>query len=170
MTLSASSYTWNGNVKKPAVTVKDGSTKLAPSQYTVTYASGRKNVGTYKVTVKMKGNYSGSKSVTFKINPQGTSLKTLTAARKAVTVKWVKKALKMSDSRITGYQIQLATNSKFTANKKLAEVKKYGTKSKKVTGLKGGKKYYVRIRTYKKIGSTKYYSPWSKAKKVTAKK
>ena len=65
-------------VKKPSVTVKDGSTKLAASQYTVTYASGRKNVGKYNVKVTLKGNYSGSKTVAFKINPKGTSLKTLT--------------------------------------------------------------------------------------------
>ena len=167
VTLSASAYTYNGKVQKPTVTVKDGSTKLAASQYDVTYVSGRKNVGTYKVTVKMKGNYSGSKTVSFKINPKGTTLSKVTKAKKAATVKWKKQAAKMSTSRITGYQIQLATDSKFTKNKKVVNVKGYSKTSKKVTGLKGGKKYWVRIRTYKKVGSTTYYSPWSKTKTVT---
>ena len=42
--------------------------------------------------------------------------------------------------------------------------------SKKVTGLKGGKMYYVKVRTYKKIGSTKYYSKWSNIKSATTRK
>ena len=169
VTLSASSYTYDGKVKKPTVTVKDGSTKLASSQYTVTYKN-NKNVGKASATVTLKGNYSGSKTVTFKINPKGTSIKSLTKASKAVTVKWTKQATKMSASRITGYQIQLATDSKFTKNKKMVSVSGYSKVSKKATGLKGGKKYYVKIRTYKTVGGTKYYSPWSKVKTVTTKK
>ncbi len=94
----------------------------------------------------------------------------MTKAKKAAAVKWKKQAAKMSTSRITGYQIQLATDSKFTKNKKTVNVKGYSKSSKKVTGLKGGKKYWVRIRTYKKVGSATYYSAWSKAKTVTPKK
>ena len=166
VTLSANAFTFNGKVRKPTVTVKDGTKTLTTADYTVTYASGRKNVGVYKVTVKLKGNYSGTKTVTFKINPKGTTVKTLTAASKAITVKWTKQATKMASSVITGYQIQLATNSTFTANKKLVTVAGFKKVSRKVTGLMGAKKYYVRIRTYKTISGTKYYSPWSKAKTV----
>ena len=72
----------------------------------------------------------------------------------------------MSKSRVNGYQIQLATNKKFTKNRKLVTVKKYKKVSKKVTKLKGRKKYYVRVRTYKKVGGVRYYSPWSKIKTV----
>ncbi len=70
VTLSGTSFVYNGKTRKPAVTVKDGSTKLAASNFTVTYGNGLKNAGTYKVVVKMKGNYSGSKTVTFKITPK----------------------------------------------------------------------------------------------------
>ena len=76
----------------------------------------------------------------------------------------------MSASRITGYQIQLATNKKFTRNKKTVTVKGYKSVSKKVTKLKAKKKYYVKIRTYKTVGGTRYYSPWSKTKSVKTKK
>ena len=169
MSISASAYTWNGEAKKPKVAVKDGATKLATSDYTVTYKN-NKNVGKASAVVTLKDNYSGSKTVTFKINPKGTSLKTLTKASKAATVKWTKQSAKMSSSRITGYQIQLATNSKFTKNKKTVTVKGYSKTSKKVTKLKGGKKYWVKIRTYKTVNGTKYYSPWSKAKTVTTKR
>ncbi len=170
VTLSASSYTWNGKVRNPAVTVKDGTTKLAASDYTVTYASGRKNVGKYNVRVALKGNYSGAKTVSFKVDPKGTSLNPLKKAKKAATIKWKKQSARMSNARITGYQILLATDKQFTKNKKAVNVKGYSKVSKKVTGLKGGKKYYVKIRTYKTVGGATYYSPWSKVETVTTKK
>ena len=169
VTLSATSYTWNGNVKKPTVTVKNGSKTLTTADYTVTYASGRKNVGTYKVTVKLKGNYSGSKSVTFKINPKGTSIKTLTATSKGFKVTWAKQANKMSASRVTGYQIQYCTSSKFASGVKTVKAEKYTTVTKAISKLMAKKKYYVRVRTYKKIDSKNYYSPWSAVKAVTTK-
>jgi len=170
VTLSATSYTYDGKVKKPTVTVKNGSTKLTTANYTVNYASGRKNVGSYKVTVKLKGNYSGSKVVTFKINPKGTTLKTLTATSKGFKATWNKQATKMSTSYITGYQIQYSTSSKFTTSTtKTLTVTKYSTVSKTVSKLVAKKKYYVRIRTYKTVSGTKYYSPWSASKYVTTK-
>ena len=39
-----------------------------------------------------------------------------------------------------------------------------------ITRLVKDKKYYVRIRTYKTLGGTKFYSGWSAAKAVTVKK
>jgi hypothetical protein len=170
VTLAASDYAWDGKVKTPAVVVKDGSTTLAASDYTVTYDPGRKNVGTYNVKVTLKGKYAGSKVVSFRINPKKASLTKLSGAKKAITVKWKKQSAKMSSARITGYQIQLATNSKFAKNKKLVKVKGYKKVSKKVKGLKGGKKYYVRIRTYKTVGGKKYVSTWSKVLTVKTKK
>ncbi|MBQ1401134.1 MAG: fibronectin type III domain-containing protein, partial [Firmicutes bacterium] len=85
---------------------------------------------------------------------------------KAVKVKWTKQAAKMKTTRISGYQIILATNGNFTKGKKTVNVAGYSKISKKVTGLKGGKRYYVKVRTYKKIGNTKYYSKWSGVKSV----
>ena len=165
ITLSASSYTYNGKVNTPTVTIKNGSKKLVRNtDYTLTYASGRKNVGSYKITIKGLGNYSGSTTKTFTINPKGTSVKSLVAYKKALTVKWTKQSTKMSASRITGYQIQLATDSKFTKNVKTVTVAGYSKVARKVTGLKAKTKYYVRIRTYKTVSGTKYYSPWSAVK------
>lgn len=160
-TLSTTIYTYNGKVKKPSVTVKNGSKKVSSGNYTVTYASGRKNVGKYKVTVKGKGNFIGTKTLYFTINPKATSISKLTKGKKSFKVKW-----KKVSSQASGYQIQYATNSKFTKNKKTVTVKSYKTTSKTVTKLKAKKKYYVKIRTYKKVGSTTYYSGWSKYKTV----
>ena len=164
VTLSTTAYTYDGKVKKPGVTVKNSAGKtIAASNYTVTYPSGRKNVGTYTVKITFKGNYSGSVSKTFKINPKNTSISGLTAQSKAFTVK-----LKKYTTQTTGYQIQYSTSSNFS-NAKTVTVKN-STTSKKISKLTGKKKYYVRVRTYKTVGKTNYYSGWTKAKTVTTKK
>ena len=169
VTLAASTYTFDGKEKKPFATVKVEDVKLPSSDYSVEYGADTKNVGGHSVTVTLSGNYSGTTTVNYKINPKGTTLATSTAASKAITVKWKKQSTKMASSRITGYQIQLATDSKFTKNKKTVTVSGYSKTSKRISGLKGKKKYYIRIRTYKTVSGTKYYSPWSKAKTITTK-
>ncbi len=153
--LSATSYTYTGSVKKPTVTVKDSAGKTISSKYyTVTYGAGRKNVGTYKVTVKFKGNYSGTKTLTFKINPPKTSAK-LTAGKKSLTVKVTKKT-----AQVTGYQIQYSTTKSFKSYKTVTLSKNTKTSST-ISKLTAKKTYYVRVRTYKTLGKTKYYSAWS---------
>ena len=92
-----------------------------------------------------------------------TSISIIKAQDRAFTVKWKKK------SNITGYQIQYSTNSKFKKENKTIKIKKAKTVSKKITGLKPSKKYYVRIRTYKIVNKKTYYSSWSKKKNVTTK-
>ena len=170
VTLSKASFTYNGKAQKPTVTVKDGSTVLAASQYTVAYSpTACKNVGKVNVKVTLKGNYKGTKTVSYKINPKGRSIKSVTAASKAITVNWVKQAEKMSTSYISGYQIYVATDSAFTKNVKKVYAEKYSTVSKKITGLKGNTKYYVKMRTYKTVAGVKYYSPWCTVKTVTTK-
>ncbi len=73
VTLSSTSYTYDGKVKKPTVKVMGSNKKtISNSNYTVTYAKGRKKAGVYKVTVKFKGNYKGTVTKTFKINNKWT--------------------------------------------------------------------------------------------------
>ena len=93
-----------------------------------------------------------------------TSITSLSAKDNGFTVKWKKK------TKITGYQIQYSTSSKFSMkNTKTVKIKKAKTASKKITNLKSSKKYYVRIRTYKIVKKKKSYSSWSKKKNVTTK-
>ena len=93
-----------------------------------------------------------------------TSITSLSAKDNGFTVKWKKK------TKITGYQIQYSTSSKFSMkNTKTVKIKKAKTASKKITDLKSSKKYYVRIRTYKIVNKKTYYSSWSKKKNVTTK-
>lgn len=170
MKLSTTNYTYSGGVKKPAVSVIDANGKtISSSNYTVSYATERKNVGRYKVTVTFKGDkYSGSKYTYFYINPKGTSISKVSGAKKAFTVKWKKQSSKMAKSTITGYQIRYSTSSKMTGPK-YKTVKGYKYTSKKITKLKAKKKYYVQVRTYKTVSGKTYYSSWSSVKSVKTK-
>ena len=168
--LSATTYTYNGKVQKPSVTVKDSKGKALKNgtDYTVSYPKGMKNVGKYTVKVTLKGNYSGSKSMTYNINPKGTSVSKVKAAKKGFKVTWKKQA-----TQTTGYQVQYSTSSKFKKAKTVT-ISKNKTTSKSVSKLSAKKKYYVRVRTYKTVKvngkNVKLYSGWSKAKSVTTKK
>ena len=167
--LNKTAYTYNGKVQKPSVTVKNSKGKVLKStDYKIYYPKGMKNVGKYTVKVTLKGNYSGSKSMTYNINPKGTSVSKVKAAKKGFKVTWKKQA-----TQTTGYQVQYSTSSKFKKAKTVT-ISKNKTTSKSVGKLSAKKKYYVRVRTYKtvKIGgkSVKLYSGWSKAKSVITKK
>ena len=168
--LSKTAYTYNSKVQKPSVTVKDskGKTLKNGTDYTVTYPKGMKNVGKYTVKVTLKGNYSGTKSLTYNINPKGTSVSKVTAAKKGFKATWKKQT-----TQTTGYQVQYSTSSKFKSAKTVT-ISKNKTTSKSVSKLSAKKKYYVRVRTYKTVKvngkNVKLYSGWSKAKSVTTKK
>ena len=163
VTLSTGVYTYNGKVKTPGVTVKAEGKTLTKDYYDVSYSSGRKNVGTYKVTVTLKGNYKGSKVVSFKINPKKTSIKKVKKAKKAFKVTW-----KKQKTQVTGYQIQYSLKKNFSSAK-IKTVTSNKRTSLKVKKLKKNKKYYVRVRTYKKVSGKAYHSDWSKTKTVKTK-
>ena len=164
--ISATAYTYSGGVKTPSVTVKDanGNALHNKTDYIVQYASGRKNVGTYKVIVTLKDNYSGKKTLSFTINPKGTVISSLSKSKKAFTAKWKKQSAQTS-----GYQLLYSTNSKFKSRNKYVTVSSYKTTSKTIKKLAAKKKYYVKIRTYKNVSGKKYYSGWSAAKTVVTK-
>ncbi len=92
-----------------------------------------------------------------------TKIKKAKRKKKSITLFW-KKA-----KGVSGYEIQYARNKKFTKNKKTVIIKKSKIKKRKITNLAKNKTYYIRIRTYKKIGNITVYSEWSKVKKVKIK-
>ena len=84
---------------------------------------------------------------------------------KKLTVKWKK------ISGVTGYEIQYSTSKKFAKSKtKTAKIKKASTTSKTIKKLKKGKKYYVKMRAYKKVNGKVYYGKYSNVKKITIRK
>ena len=169
VSLSATSYTYDGKVKTPSVVAKNSKgAKISASNYTVKYSSGRKNVGKYYVKVTFKGAYSGTYTKTFNINPKNVAIKSLKAGKKKATVK-----LNKLSKETSGCQIQYSTSKKFDKNVKNSWTKSNKTNSKVLKSLKSKKVYYVRVRTYKNVkvnGKTvKFYSKWSSLKKVKVK-
>lgn len=160
--------TYNGRKHTKTIKVKarvNGSVKTLKrgTDYTVAYKN-NKNVGKATITIKGKGNYSGAFKRTFKIRPRATWFRFARAQDYGVKVKWAKKT-----KQVSGYQIQYSRKSSF-AQKKTINIKRNKTISKAVKNLIGGKKYYVRVRTYKTVNGKKYFSKWSAKKRVKARK
>ena len=124
--------------------------------------------GTAKIKIRSAAtkNYNAaSKTITVTVNPTGT---TLTGAknisRKKVQLSW------KANRYATGYEIQYSTNKSFRSGVIKKAVSRTSTTRYKISSLKKGKTYYIRIRTYKKTGGKKYYSSWSKVKSVRIRK
>ena len=159
--ISNKSYT--GKNITQSITVKyNGKTLKNGTDYTVSY-SNNKSIGTATVKIAGKGSYTGTITKTFKINPAKQAIQKLTAKSKAFFVDWAQKG------SATGYEIQYATNSKFTSAKKVT-ITNNKTDKTTISKLSGNKKYYVRVRSYTTVKGTKYYGAWSASKSVTTKK
>lgn len=160
---------YNGKTLRPSITITDSNgKKLSTSSYQITYKNAGKNVGTYQAFIKFRGNFDGSKTLSYQIVPKNSSLKSLKPLKKSFSVSWKQVADKMSSARISGYQIQYSENSKFSKPKEItiSGYKKTNTTIKK---LKSKKKYYVRIRTKIKVNGKNYNSFWSSSKNVKTK-
>ena len=161
--LGISTKAFTGKNITQSITVKyNGKTLKKGTDYTVSYSS-NKSIGTATVKIAGKGSYTGTITKTFKINPAKQEIQKLTAKSKAFFVDWAQKG------SATGYEIQYATNSKFTSAKKVT-ITNNKTDTKTISKLSGKKKYYVRVRSYTTVKGTKYYGAWSASKCVTTKK
>ena len=147
-----------------AKTITSGSTLT----YTDTVAKTNGTKYTYYVVayktvsdVKYKSANSATKVSYFITRPSISSLKSTTA--KKMTATWAK------NTKATGYQIQYSTSSSFASGNKTVTVSSASTLTKTISSLTSGKKYYVRMRTYKTVSGTKYYSAWSATKNVAVK-
>ena len=139
--------------------------KTITSGSTVTFADANANTNgtkyTYKVVAKgTTGDSTLSRScVIYRVARPAVSSVTNTAASK-MTIKWGKNA------KATGYVIHYSTDKTFKSGNKSVTVTSASTVSRVISGLTKGKTYYVRIRTYKTVGSAKYWSMWSAARSV----
>lgn len=163
--LSSQGYIYDGKEKRPSVTVTDRTGKRIGSQsYKVSYAKGCKNVGTYRVTVNFRGEYTGQMSQTFTIRPKGTSLTKVQSVKgRKMKVKWKRNAA------VSGYQIQYAAKTSFKGAGEI-QVKNNKKLEQTISKLAKGKRYYVRIRTYKTVSGGKIYSDWSGKKSIIIRK
>lgn len=158
VTLSKTSYTYDGKAKKPTVTVKlNNKTLVLNTDYTVSY-SNNTNVGTAKVTVTGKGNYTGSKTATFTIakaaeTPKKTDISKATVTLSKTSYTYDGKAKKPTVTVKIGSK-KLSLNKDYTVS--YSNNVKVGTGKVKVTGkgnYKGSKTLSFKI--VKKQPSTK---------------
>ncbi|MBR3785455.1 MAG: InlB B-repeat-containing protein [Firmicutes bacterium] len=165
--LSCSTYTYNGKAKNPTIMVKDKDGRIISNAfYAVNVPKGRKNVGTYTYTITFKEQYAGSSKLKIVVKPAKPTWLKVSAKKNTVTVKW-----KKVSKQATGYEVMYSTSKSFkkgtaTKTKKITKSK---TTTLKLTKLKAKKTYYVKIRTYKVVGKTKYYSSWSAVKRIKTK-
>ena len=158
--LNRTSYTYTGKTIRPSVTVTVNGKKIGSSAYKLYYKN-NKNSGIGTVQVRGTGKYSRiNKTLTFKILPPKTLLTGLKKANRSFTASWKK------NIQATGYQIQYAADSRFTKERKTVTVGKQSATRYKISGLKNKKTYYVRIRSYKRVGKKILYSSWSTVKKI----
>ena len=154
--ISDKGYTWTGKAIKPKLAGLFVQSKVLKqgTDYTVAYKA-NKNVGIGKVVITGKGRFKGTLTLPSTINPKGTKLASLKAGKRSITAKW-----KAQAKQTTGYEVQYATTKAF---KGATTVRVKGTKKTgaALKALKSGKKYFVRVRTYKVAGGKTYYSAWS---------
>ncbi len=146
-------------------------TSNAPKVVTVGKTDGKvsiKGCGKAVITITAAGNSyykPATKTVTVTVAPKKAVISSVkSTAKKTIAVKWKK------DAKSDGYQVQYSTSKKFKGAKTV-DIKKNRTTSTKIKkGLKAGKKYYVRVRAYKKNGKSKICGSYSKVKYVKVKK
>ena len=160
-TIKVSNATYNGKFQKPSIKVYDGKKRLPAKYYKVVKYQNNKNIGYGTVLVKGRGKYAQySGTAKFKILPQKVKLSSAKQAKSRMDVKWTR------NKGVNGYQIIYGTDKKF----RNAQSKNVGANTKSVK-LKVSKKktYYVKIRSYKKVGKEIWYSGWSSVKKLKIK-
>ncbi|MBQ3281491.1 MAG: hypothetical protein IJH41_03685 [Eubacterium sp.] len=165
------SYTGNNIKPKPVVTV-DGKVLVWKKDYTITYNKNCKNIGTYKLTVKGKGNYQGSVSQQYTIIPDIKLSKPYYSSKDKYThFKITPKAnLKPKKGNNVKYYIEIYSDKEL---KKCIGYMNYTQKDVYRNGqigvfdsYKKSKVYYVRLRLKK---GKKYISDWSNAKSFRGK-
>lgn len=171
----------SGNIKK--VFGNKPFTLKVKAKGTVTYVSGDKKVakvgktngkvtiegcGKTVITIKAAGNSSykpASKKVTLTVVPKQQTIKSLKSqAGNTLTVTWQK------DKKADGYRILYSANKNFKGAKTLDVSKNSTTKQKVTKNLKAGKRYYVKVCSFKKSGKSKICGSYSKPKSVVVKK
>lgn len=164
--VSSKPLVYNGKAQKPVVKVTDAAGNIISSEnYQLLYQNNVK-VGQASVTVIFNGDLNTKITKYFSIVPKNVKGFQLISKSKKFVVKWKRQSV-----QTTGYEIQFSTNKKFKKKtSKTATVKSNKTISKKFSRKKAGKRYYVRIRTYKTVRvdgkMKKFYSGWSKVKTV----
>jgi hypothetical protein len=125
--------------------------------YVVTYYQ-NKDVGKAKAVVSGIGGYSGKKTLKFKVVPRKVMINRLTTYRQSIYLTWSKRW------EGSGYEVEYGLYSGSGNFKKTKKVPGFTMTGTRLLKLERNKRYYVRVRAYKKKSTEMYYSEWSKIK------
>ena len=154
---------YTGKKITPKITVKyNNKTLIKDTDYTVSFKNNT-SIGIASVTITGRGNYTGSKTITFKIVPKTvTNLKLANSKSNSVKLTWSK----VSNS--SGYEIYRA-NSKNGTFSKIKDITKNSTLSYTNSKLTKKKTYFYKVRAYKTVNNKKIYGSFSSIKSITVK-
>lgn len=143
---------YTGKKIKPSLKLSLGQTRLKKgTDYTVSFQNNKK-IGTAIIIISGKGAYSNQQlHSSFRIVPPAPKYIKLRKQGTTLTISWNKV------KQATGYELQYGTNK---AYKRVA--KRKTSKTNLTISIQNGKKYYIRLRTYKTIAKKKYYSFYCK--------
>lgn len=153
------SYT--GRWVKPNVTLKVGKVKLKKNRdYTLVYRNNLQ-IGKASVVIRGMGNFTGKKTITFKIVPQTPKIQKLKKNKKSFVITY------SSGKMVHGYRMEVSTASSFAAKK----TQKYILNGNRfeVCGLKKGT-YYIRVKAYYSKKGKRYESGYTSKRKIKIKK
>ena len=126
-----------------------------------------KNTGKVTVSIYVAATTAykaATKKVTVVVKPKIQAIKGIKSQKKSsIYVKYVK------DTKVSGYEIQTALDSKFKKSVNTYTIKPYSKYRVTLTKKRTGKIYYVRVRSYKIVGSQKIYGSYSGIKKIKVK-
>lgn len=145
--------TYSGKALKPSPTVTlDGEKLTKGTDYSLSYKNNQE-VGTATITIKAKGLYTGSKSVTFKILPKKMTSIKKKQYNNQINFTWVQNA------SADGYQIfRKDTYGEDTSYTKIKTYKKNTKLAYNDKNLLEDHEYYYRFRSFKTVNGKKYYS------------
>ena len=153
------SYT--GRWVKPNVTLKVGKVKLKKNRdYTLVYRNNLQ-IGKASVVIRGMGNFTGKKTITFKIVPQTPKIQKLKKNKKSFVITY------SSGKMVHGYRMEFSTASSFAAKK----TQKYILNGNRFEafGLKKGT-YYIRVKAYYSKKGKRYESGYTSKRKIKIKK
>lgn len=153
------SYT--GRWVKPNVTLKVGKVKLKKNRdYTLVYRNNLQ-IGKASVVIRGMGNFTGKKTITFKIVPQTPKIRKLKKNKKSFVITY------SSGKMVHGYRMEVSTASSFAAKK----TQKYILNGNRFEafGLKKGT-YYIRVKAYYSKKGKRYESGYTSKRKIKIKK
>ena len=159
--LSKSLFYYNGKKQKPYVIAIDSEDYSVPvSSYKVIYPEDIKTPGKHAVKIVFSGNYKATVKLNYNIRLNAAYIK-----KSMCSSDYIKLYFNKAES-VSGYYVRYSTDKSFKNNVKNVKIKGNKNTVKKLKKLKSNKRYYIKVRTYKKIGDKTYYSKFSDVYKL----